>query len=417
MYLVVLGVIIAFIVMLLVVRYRSIREEHFLALSVRYPINKYEYRSEYQSNITRVCNKAPHLCRAEVPSDMLVFIDKNGTLRETDMPIDFFANCMTQATADTDCIYGVFGNMVPEQQLEFVNNMIQDVYDMDESSFQTMRNMITRDYKEAIVTQDNTVKLVTKGGVERVLSANETHIVLLAVYLGLLSRDQGLPMPTFDDIGDTNAQKNNLFVPRTNQALDAHVLSIISNNPTCDDVDDQLFDAYDAGSYNGAPITPLDEDPRIKNYLRNWHENNTDCTLDKLVQIGFTSPYNRKYDDGPPPGPSMSGTPPGPSMSGTQPGPSMSGTLPSPPMPGTQPGPPPGNDPSTPGELLVAKGWRSPEWATNNSSENHRNTLIVKLNNLSKSDPNSDELTIGVLQSMRDDELVQIGFAYPGNNV
>ena len=67
----------------------------------------------------------------------------------------------------------------------------------------------------------------------------------------------------------------------------------------------------------------------------------------------------------------------------------------------------------TAGELLVAKGWRTQEWANSNSTQNHRNTLIVKLNNLSKSDPNSDELPIGVLQNMRDDELVQIGLAYP----
>ena len=72
-----------------------------------------------------------------------------------------------------------------------------------------------------------------------------------------------------------------------------------------------------------------------------------------------------------------------------------------------------GSDMYTVGELLVAKGWRTQEWANSNSTQNHRNTLIVKLNNLSKSDPNSDELPIGVLQSMRENELVQIGLAYP----
>ena len=430
MYLVVLGLIMTLIVMVLVARYRSIREEHFVALAVPYPVNRYEYNAEHQTSVEQVCSKLPHLCRIEIPSDMLVFIDKNGSVRETDMPIDFLANCMTQATADTDCVYGIFGNMAPDYQLEFVNKMIQDVYDMDESTFARLRNMITKDYKETSITSDNKVKLVTFGGLERVLSANETHIILLAVYLSMLSRDQGLPMPTFDNIGDTDTQKNNLFTPRTNPAFDTMVMSMLSSNPTCDRLDDQLFDAYDAGSYNGAPITSLNEDAKLGMYIRNWHQTQTNCTLDKLVQIGFSSPYNIESHSGSvsgdpaglgqdPGGQDPGGQDPGGSVSGASTGASTGAPISSsgPGGSGTQSAPyapPTGTLPSTAGELLVIKRWRTQEWANSNSTENHRNTLISKLHNLSKADPNSDELPISVLQSLLDYELIQIGLTYPG---
>jgi len=36
------------------------------------------------------------------------------------------------------------------------------------------------------------------------------------------------------------------------------------------------------------------------------------------------------------------------------------------------------------GDLLVEKGWRTADWARTNTTSGHRNTLIVKLHNLTQ---------------------------------
>ena len=67
--------------------------------------------------------------------------------------------------------------------------------------------------------------------------------------------------------------------------------------------------------------------------------------------------------------------------------------------------PPPPVDtprPTTVGALLVAKGWRTQAWVDSNSTQNHRNTLIVILNSISK------KLTIPVMQSMGNHQLISI---------
>ena len=158
--------------------------------------------------------------------------------------------------------------------------------------------------------------------------------------------------------------------------------------------------------------------------------------LDKLVQIGFSSPYNLKSHSGgvsgdpaglgqdpggQDPGGSVSGAATGAPISSSGPGGSGTPSAPYAPggtVPGAATGAPissSGNDPYTAGELLVIKRWRTQEWANSNSTENHRNTLIAKLHNSSKADPNSDELPMSMLQGLLDYELVQIGLAYPGN--
>ena len=79
-----------------------------------------------------------------------------------------------------------------------------------------------------------------------------------------------------------------------------------------------------------------------------------------------------------------------------------------PPPDATQPPPPMTPRPTTVGELLVARGWRTQDWVTYNSPENHRNTLIVILNNITKTNPTVLEKTIPMLQSMTNDQLMSV---------
>lgn len=196
------------------------------------------------------------------------------------------------------CTYNRFGDLSQEEQLVETNNIISDVYALNNEDYALLKRyhlgMLGGPW---VLDEDGTLYHADLMTNNAVLPIKSMHIAFVATILAIIHRDANDPMPKMTDIGDwsRNSKKLNQYISTMRLgelgledpvpysfAVDDRIGEILYEQD-CTLAANELTKIYNQTHFNGEPIAPLSKDRYMMNgVLFPWNRHHCEDTVDSL---------------------------------------------------------------------------------------------------------------------------------------
>lgn len=226
------------------------------------------------------------------------------------------AQCIRDSVQGT-CTYNRFGDLSQEEQLVETNNIISDIYALNDEDYALLKRYhLGRLGGPWVLDEDGTLYYAEMMTRNVVFPIKSMHIAVVAAILAIIHRDANDPMPKMIDIGDwsRNSKKLNQYISILRSgaedtgtysfAVDDRIGEILYEQD-CTLAANELTKIYNQTHFNGEPIVPLSKDRymMMNEVLIPWNRHHCEDTVDSLQglfdahALFGTSDYERRKQE------------------------------------------------------------------------------------------------------------------------
>ena len=275
------------------------------------------YSSPLDTSNGEKCSVFPDTCQY-ISTDMLILNVDNEFFSSYKSPVkdggeSLVTQCLKEfeSTGSTSCDYVHFGSLSSKEQLDTINKIIDDIYNLTETSFTLFKNSGDPIYLfdwELTEDGDMVSPQIPKNDRDTA-TLYRFHIVLVAIILAIKYRNEGKPKPSFNDIGDWSSNSDNLKkfmelgmkIRNGESSIYNHAYYIkmneILSKENCALAKNALVDIHNSDTYEGKAYAPASFD-RYQEFtmlpmFKDW--NTRFCTDGEDSLNDFITSYTDKY--------------------------------------------------------------------------------------------------------------------------